>query len=301
MITGIKGMNDILPEEIPAWHFIEARMREVFHAFGFSEIRVPIVEKTELFHRSIGEETDIVEKEMYTFADRNGHSLTLRPEGTASVMRACIEHSLHVKTPVSKLYYVGPMFRYERPQKGRYRQFHQIGAEFIGEASPMADAQLLHMLTCYFRALGIPDVSLQINSLGCRQCRPAYRAALADFACQAVAQPLCDTPGLDLRVYMLGDQPVQAMLRRAEGADFRSNFGLHHQAEPLSDPPAETLRIARAVARRLGSALIGVDFIRHQGRWLLNEAEDAVGTRMLYQYTPIDIVKLYFDYILEHC
>lgn len=151
-----------------------------------------------------------------------------------------------------------------------------------------------------------PVVVKGAHGCGGRQVRlcadaAAYRAALADFACQAVAQPLCDTPGLDLRVYMLGDQPVQAMLRRAEGADFRSNFGLHHQAEPLSDPPAETLRIARAVARRLGSALIGVDFIRHQGRWLLNEAEDAVGTRMLYQYTPIDIVKLYFDYILEHC
>ena len=211
MITGIKGMNDILPEEIPAWHFIEARMREVFHAFGFSEIRVPIVEKTELFHRSIGEETDIVEKEMYTFADRNDHSLTLRPEGTASVMRACIEHSLHVKTPVSKLYYVGPMFRYERPQKGRYRQFHQIGAEFIGEASPMADAQLLHMLTCYFRALGIPDVSLQINSLGCRHCRPAYRAALVEFITGHL-DALCD----DCRRRSTGN-PLRVLDCKVEG------------------------------------------------------------------------------------
>ncbi|MBN1142531.1 MAG: histidine--tRNA ligase [Deltaproteobacteria bacterium] len=181
MITGIKGMNDILPAEIEAWHFIEACVREVFHPFGFKEIRVPVVEKTELFCRSIGEDTDIVEKEMYTFADKSGNSLTLRPEGTASVMRSHIEHKLHILNPVDRLYYVGPMFRYERPQKGRYRQFHQIGAEIIGEPSPLADVQLLNMLWRFFARIGINDAVLQINSLGCPGCRPRYRQALVDF------------------------------------------------------------------------------------------------------------------------
>jgi histidyl-tRNA synthetase len=181
MITGIKGMNDILPTEMDAWHFLEAQVREVFHPFGFKEIRVPVLEKTELFCRSIGDDTDIVEKEMYTFPDKSGNSLTLRPEGTAAVMRAYIEHKLYAQNQVEKLYYVGPMFRYERPQKGRYRQFHQIGAEFIGENSPLADVQLLSMLCRLFEKIGITDASLQLNSLGCPECRPKYRQALLDF------------------------------------------------------------------------------------------------------------------------
>ncbi|NLV24030.1 MAG: histidine--tRNA ligase [Deltaproteobacteria bacterium] len=181
MITGIKGMNDILPAEIAAWHFLESQVREVFPPFGFNEIRVPVLEKTELFCRSIGDDTDIVEKEMYTFPDKSGHSLTLRPEGTASVMRAYIEHKMYAQNQVEKLYYVGPMFRYERPQKGRYRQFHQIGAEIIGETSPLADVQLLNMLCRFFGSIGIRDALLQLNSLGCPACRPGYRQALAVF------------------------------------------------------------------------------------------------------------------------
>lgn len=180
-LSGIKGMNDILPEEIVIWHFLEDCVREVFHAFGFREIRVPMLEKTELFCRSIGDETDIVAKEMYTFRDKNDVSLTLRPEGTASVMRSFIEHKLYNYQQISKLYYVGPMFRYERPQKGRYRQFHQIGAEIIGEESPLADAHLLVMLDHFFRRIGIDDAQLQINSLGCPDCRPPYRQALVDY------------------------------------------------------------------------------------------------------------------------
>ena len=131
-ITAIKGFNDILPQESGRWHHIEQAARRVFELNGFSEIRVPIMEKTELFCRSIGDATDIVEKEMYTFTDKGANSVTLRPEGTAGVMRAFIEHKLHAQDPVAKLYYLGPMFRYERPQKGRYRQFHQIGAEITG-------------------------------------------------------------------------------------------------------------------------------------------------------------------------
>ena len=177
-ITGIKGMNDILPGEVETWQFMEATARRVFQAYGFAEIRVPVVEKTELFKRSIGETTDIVEKEMYTFNDRSDNSLTLRPEGTAPVMRAYCEHKLYALDAVTKLYYLGPMFRYERPQKGRYRQFHQIGAEAIGVADPKIDAQILAMLTHFFAEAEIPDVSLQINSLGCPACRPAYRETL---------------------------------------------------------------------------------------------------------------------------
>jgi histidyl-tRNA synthetase len=129
-------MNDILPGEIETWQFLEETARRIFRAYGFAEIRVPVVEKTELFCRSIGESTDIVEKEMYTFTDKGGTSLTLRPEGTAPVMRAFIEHKLYAQDPIAKIYYLGPMFRYERPQKGRYRQFYQIGAEIIGLDDP---------------------------------------------------------------------------------------------------------------------------------------------------------------------
>ncbi len=189
-ITAIKGMNDILPGEVETWQFLETKAREVFGCFGFSEIRTPAVEKTELFCRSIGETTDIVEKEMYTFADKSDNSLTLRPEGTAPVMRAYIQNKLHALDPVSKLYYMGPMFRYERPQKGRYRQFHQIGAEVIGVEEPKIDAQVLAMLHRYFCQIGIDAVSLQVNSLGCPECRPAYRQQLIAYLDERLAS-LC--------------------------------------------------------------------------------------------------------------
>ena len=174
-------MNDILPGEVATWQFLEKTARRIFQTYGFAEIRVPVVEKTELFCRSIGETTDIVEKEMYTFDDKSGNSLTLRPEGTAPVMRSFIEHKLHALDPVAKLYYLGPMFRYERPQKGRYRQFHQIGAEAIGVEDAKIDAQVLAMLVHFFDEAAIPDVSLQVNSLGCPECRPGYRQTLIAF------------------------------------------------------------------------------------------------------------------------
>ena len=191
-ITGIKGMNDILPGEVETWQFLEEKARQVFSAFGYREIRVPVVEKTELFCRSIGETTDIVEKEMYTFADKGGTSMTLRPEGTAPVIRAFIEHKLHALDPVTKLYYLGAMFRHERPQKGRYRQFHQIGAEVIGLDDPKIDAQLLAMLSHFFQTAGIDGITLQVNSLGCPECRPAYRHALLAFLNDRLAQLCAD-------------------------------------------------------------------------------------------------------------
>lgn len=191
MITGIKGFNDILPGDVERWQHIEATARRVFGLYGYAEIRIPILEKTELFCRSIGDTTDIVEKEMYSFVDKGENAVTMRPEGTASVMRAYIEHKLYAQDPVAKLYYMGPMFRYERPQKGRYRQFHQIGAEVTGVTDPKVDAQVLTMLCHFFAELGLTEPTLQINSLGCPECRPVYREALKSFLRERLDR-LCD-------------------------------------------------------------------------------------------------------------
>lgn len=179
-VKALKGFKDILPEEVHVWQWIEATARDIFHRYGFCEIKVPIVEKTELFVRSIGEATDIVEKEMYTFTDRNSASITMRPEGTASVLRAFIENGLHVRQPVNRLYTIGPMFRHERPQKGRLRQFHQLSVEVVGSSHPRVDAELMSMAWLLLSELGL-SASLEINSLGCPECRPGYKKALVDF------------------------------------------------------------------------------------------------------------------------
>ncbi|OEU47979.1 MAG: histidine--tRNA ligase, partial [Desulfobacterales bacterium S3730MH5] len=163
------------------WQHFEAMVRELLEDFGFAELRIPILEQTELFARSIGTSTDIVEKEMYTFADRGGDSVTLRPEATASVVRAYIEHSLYAKNPVCKLYTIGPMFRRERPQKGRYRQFYQINAEALGLHDPRADAELILLLMTIIGRLDLSGVRLHINSLGCPACRPQFRKALKPY------------------------------------------------------------------------------------------------------------------------
>ncbi|MDS4028894.1 MAG: histidine--tRNA ligase [Candidatus Contendobacter sp.] len=176
----IRGMNDILPGESALWQALETTLREVLATYGYREIRLPLLEKTELFARSIGEVTDIVEKEMYTFADRNGESLTLRPEGTAGCVRACIEHGL-LHNQNQRLWYAGPMFRYEKPQKGRYRQFHQVGAEAYGMAGPDIDAELICLSARLWRRLGIRDVTLQLNSLGSSAARAAYRDRLVAY------------------------------------------------------------------------------------------------------------------------
>jgi histidyl-tRNA synthetase len=173
-------MNDILPAQSPAWQYFEDTVRSVLDTYGFQEIRMPIVEKTELFKRSIGEVTDIVEKEMYTFDDRNGDSLTLRPEGTAGCVRACIQHGL-THNQVQRLWYSGPMFRHERPQKGRYRQFHQIGIEVFGLDGPDVDAELLMLTARLWKRLGLQQVSLQLNSLGTSADRAKFREALVSY------------------------------------------------------------------------------------------------------------------------
>jgi histidyl-tRNA synthetase len=180
-ITAIKGIKDILPQDTPIWHQVELTARKTFECFGFCEIRVPIMEKTALFQRSIGETTDIVEKEMYTFRDRDDELLTLRPEATASVIRAYIEHNLLASDPVTRLYTMGPMFRRERPQKGRFRQFHQIDVELFGDDKPASDAEVIFMLMHFLQAAGIEKLSLEINSLGCKACRPIFSKAVVDF------------------------------------------------------------------------------------------------------------------------
>lgn len=181
MIQLIRGFKDILPGEVELWQYIEKTARSLFEDFGFKEIRIPIMERTELFARSIGEDTDIVEKEMYTFPDRKGSLITLRPEATASVCRSYIQHKLYSKDPVQKYFTIGPMFRRERPQKGRYRQFYQINAEIFGVDSPLVDVELIFLLVTLFSRLSVSDVETHINSLGCPECRPTFQAVLSDF------------------------------------------------------------------------------------------------------------------------
>jgi histidyl-tRNA synthetase len=181
LIKGIRGFKDISPDETFRHCYAEDRTRKHFGRFGYREVRLPLVESTELFSRGIGQATDIVEKEMYTFPDRNGASLTLRPEGTASAVRAYLEGGWKLQGGVTKIFYTGPMFRYERPQKGRYRQFYQIGLEAIGGSGPMVDVEVIDLLHLLFVELGLQDVKILVNSLGCQVCRPPFREDLVDF------------------------------------------------------------------------------------------------------------------------
>lgn len=190
MIQLIKGFKDILPGEVETWQRIESIARTLFEDFGFKEIRIPIMEKTELFARSIGEDTDIVEKEMYTFPDRKGDLITLRPEATASICRSYVQHKLYAQEPVRKFYTIGPMFRRERPQKGRYRQFYQINVEIFGVASARVDAELIYLLNLLCQRLGVEDAAAHINSLGCPECRPGFKTSLLAYI-DSVADQLC--------------------------------------------------------------------------------------------------------------
>jgi histidyl-tRNA synthetase len=175
-----RGTRDILPGEVERWQFVEEKVRELCRLFGYAEIRTPMFEHTELFLRGVGEVTDIVSKEMYTFIDRGERSLTLRPELTASVARAYLEHKLHGEAQPVKVYYIGPMFRYDRPQAGRYRQFHQFGVEVFGTDAPSLDAEVMALSLVFFRSLGLTEFTLQMNSVGCPECRRAYRALLQE-------------------------------------------------------------------------------------------------------------------------
>ena len=218
-IQAIRGMNDILPAQSPVWQYLEGTVKETLASYGYDEIRMPIVEQTNLFKRSIGEVTDIVEKEMYTFEDRNGDSLTLRPEGTASCVRACEEHGL-LYNQTQRLWYTGPMFRHERPQKGRYRQFYQIGVETFGMATADIDAEVILMTARLWKQLGLTDaVTLQLNTLGSNEARANYRDALVEYLGERKDQLDEDSQRRletnPLRVLDSKDQNTQALLADA--------------------------------------------------------------------------------------
>lgn len=180
-ITAARGTKDVLPTETLSYVYLETVARQVFSLYGYAEIRTPIFEYTELFQKGAGEATDIVTKEMYTFPDRKGRLLTLRPEGTVGVVRAYLEHKLAAQSPIAKLFYLGPMFRYERPQAGRYRQHTQIGAECLGSLAPSLDAEVIAMFRQFVTTLGLTKFTVLINSIGCKKCRPKYRESLRDY------------------------------------------------------------------------------------------------------------------------
>lgn len=181
LTTAPRGTKDIMPADVAAWRYLEDTMRKVCVQYGYKEIRTPVFEHTELFLRGIGETTDVVEKEMYTFTDRGDRSLTLRPENTASAVRAFIEHKLYAEPAPTKLFYIGSMFRYDRPQAGRYRQFHQFGIEALGVQGPNIDAEIILLAVQILQSLGLKDLKLKINSVGCPKCRPEHREKLQEF------------------------------------------------------------------------------------------------------------------------
>nr|WP_328803092.1 histidine--tRNA ligase [Rouxiella aceris] len=234
-LQAIRGMNDYLPADTALWQRIEGTLKQVLGTYGYSEIRMPIVEQTPLFKRAIGEVTDVVEKEMYSFEDRNGESLTLRPEGTAGCVRAGIEHGL-LYNQEQRLWYIGPMFRYERPQKGRYRQFNQLGVEVFGLQGPDVDAELILMTARWWRALGIADhVALELNSIGSLEARAGYRDALVAFLEQHKEQLDEDCKrrmySNPLRVLDSKNPEVQALLNDApELADYLDDESREHFA-----------------------------------------------------------------------
>lgn len=190
-MQALKGTHDILPEEVYKWEYMEGVIRDVCSRYGYKEIRTPIIEATELFQRGIGDTTDVVTKEMYTFKDRGDRSVTLRPENTASAVRAYLEHKMYGDQQVHKMFYIGSMFRYDRPQAGRYREFHQFGLEVLGASSPLADAEVIAMACEIFHRLGLKNLDLHLNSIGDRNCRPAYRQKLIEFF-EAKKDQLCE-------------------------------------------------------------------------------------------------------------
>jgi histidyl-tRNA synthetase len=270
-------MHDVLPAEIHLWHRLEDTIREVFGSYGFSEIRVPVVEKTELFARAIGDATDVVEKEMYSFVDRNGDSLSLRPEGTAGVVRAVLQNGLLYGAPL-RLWYMGPMFRRERPQKGRTRQFHQVGAEVFGAPGPDTDAELLVMCQRVWRQLGLEGLRLEINSLGTAEERAAFRTDLHAFLSDRSGELDEDSRRrLDrnpMRILDSKNPSMQALLADAPvlqdylGADSRGHFGEFRNL-------LERLGVSYVVNPRL---VRGLDYYSHTVFEWITDALGAQGT-----------------------
>ena len=221
----LKGTQDIFPPDIFIWQKVENTAKDVFASYGFQEVRVPIIESTDIFIRSIGETTDIVEKEMYTFSDKAGRSITLRPEGTAPVVRSYVQNHLYNLSSPQKFYYAGPMFRYERPQAGRFRQFYQIGVEAFGVEEPKIDAEILSMLKLFLERLGLTGLTFHVNSIGCEKCRPSYRRALHDFFSERI-DGLCPDckRRFDYNPLRILDCKVDACIKLREGAPVITAF-----------------------------------------------------------------------------
>lgn len=219
LTTKPRGTNDFLPGEVEAWQSLEAKIRECFSLYHYKELRTPIFEHTELFLRSVGETSDIVEKEMYSFEDKGYRHITLRPEGTAGTVRAYLENKLFAKPLPQKLYYIGPMFRYDQPQAGRYRQFHQFGCEAIGSASPMVDAEVISFALDFFERLGLKNLAVKVNTVGCEVCRPSYHEALKAYfedkkesLCETCQKRLVENP---LRVLDCKEEGCKALVKEA--------------------------------------------------------------------------------------
>lgn len=282
VIKAPRGTRDILGEEVLLWQRLEEVVRKNALLFGYEEIRTPIFEHTELFTRGVGEETDIVQKEMYTFTDKGGRSLTLRPEGTAPVVRAYLEHGFSVHEPRVKWYYIGPMFRYERPQAGRMRQFHQFGFEALGFGEPACDAEIIHLAWTIYQELGLLDLSLEVNSIGCSLCRPYYIARLREYLtpfrdrlCENCQRRLISNPLRVLDCKAESCQEVFAEETFPKIRDFLCDACHKHERELFT--LLENLRIPFAVNHRL---VRGLDYytrtvfeikVRHLG------AQDAIG------------------------
>jgi len=221
----LKGTQDIFPPDVFIWQRVENTAKDVFASYGFQEVRVPIIELTDIFIRSIGETTDIVEKEMYTFSDKAGRSITLRPEGTAPVVRSYVQNHMYNLPSPQKFYYAGPMFRYERPQAGRFRQFYQIGVEAFGVEEPKIDAEILSMLKLFLERLGLTGLTFHVNSIGCEKCRPSYRKALHDFFSERI-DGLCPDckRRFDYNPLRILDCKVDACMELREGAPVITAF-----------------------------------------------------------------------------
>ena len=258
MIRAVKGTHDILPDEIPAWHRIERAAHDLFRRYGYREIRTPVFEDTELFARGIGAETDIVSKEMYTFPDRDGSSLTLRPEATAGIVRSVIENNLMNADPALKVYALGPMFRRERPQKGRYRQFHQVDVEAFGIKAPSIDVEIIEMALAYLEACGLVQWELVINSVGDAKCRPAYvetlRTALrrhAERLCADCQRRIETNPLRVLDCKVPEDQPIIETLPKISDhlcPDCRDHFAeVTRELDLLGVPYQRSHRLVRGL------------------------------------------------------
>ncbi|HPQ95319.1 MAG: histidine--tRNA ligase [Thiothrix sp.] len=270
-IQSIRGMHDILPDVAFAWQHLEQTVSTLLAEYGYQEIRMPLLEQTELFHRGVGEVTDIVEKEMYSFKDRNGESLSLRPEGTASCVRACIQHGL-LHNQQQRLWYSGPMFRYERPQKGRYRQFHQFGAETFGIPGPDIDAELIALTARLWERLGLANIRLEINSLGVPASRAAYRRLLVDYFSAHANQLDEDSKRRlhtnPLRILDTKNPDLRALVEAAPN--------LHDHLDPESDAHFAGLRRlldGMGIEYRINPRLVrGLDYYTHTVfEWITEE------------------------------